>query len=64
MKEIVGEYVFVMKEFSQIKNERELMLANARFYRNEPSKSNLDQKYGEGAAEFFAQAIEAFYSEN
>ena len=64
VKEIVGEYGFVMKQFSQIKNERELMLANARFYRNEPSKSNLDQKYGEGAAEFFARAIEAFYSEN
>ncbi len=64
VKEIVSEYGFVMKQFSQIKNERELMLANARFYRNEPSKSNLDQKYGEGAAEFFARAIEAFYSEN
>ena len=64
VKEIVGEYGFVMKQFSQIKNERELMLANARFYRNEPYNSNLDQKYGEGAAKFFAQAIEAFYSEN
>lgn len=64
VKEIVGEYGFVMKQFSQIKDEKELMLANARFYRNEPYKSNLDQKYGEGAAEFFARAIEAFYSEN
>ena len=64
VKEIVGEYGFVMKQFSQIKNERELMLANARFYRNEPYNSNLDQKYGEGATKFFAQAIEAFYSEN
>ncbi|MDE7177928.1 MAG: MerR family transcriptional regulator [Lachnospiraceae bacterium] len=64
VKEIVGEYGFAMKQFSQIKDERELMLANARFYRNEPSKSNLDQKYGEGAAAFFARAIEAFYSES
>ena len=64
VKEIVGEYGFVMKQFSQIKDEKELMLANARFYRNEPYNSNLDQKYGEGAAEFFARAIEAFYSEN
>ena len=61
VKEIVGEYGFVMKQFSQIKDERELMLANARFYRNEHYKSNLDQKYGEGAAEFFARAIESFY---
>ena len=64
VKEIVGEYGFVMKQFSQIKDEKELMLANARFYRNEPYKSNLDQKYGEGAAEFLARAIEAFYVEN
>lgn len=64
VKEIVGEYGFAMKQFSQIKDERELMLANARFYRKEPSRSNLDQKYGEGAAEFFARAIEAFYSES
>ena len=64
VKEIVGEYGFVMKQFSQIKDEKELMLATARSYRNEPYKSNLDQKYGEGAAEFFARAIEAFYSEN
>ena len=64
VKEIVGEYGFVMKQFSQIKDEKELMLATARSYRNEPYKSNLDQKYGEEAAEFFARAIEAFYSEN
>lgn len=64
VKEIVGEYGFVMKQLSQIKDEKELMLATARSYRNEPYKSNLDQKYGEGAAEFFARAIEAFYSEN
>ena len=64
VKEIVGEYGFVMKQFSQIRDEKELMLANARFYRNEPYKSNLDQKYGEGAAEFLAQALEAFYVEN
>ena len=64
VKEIVGEYGFVMKQFSQIKDERELMLANARFYRNESYKTNLDQKYGAGAAEFFALAIEAFYLKN
>ena len=43
VKEIVGEYGFVMKQFSQIKDEKELMLATARSYRNEPYKSNLDQ---------------------
>lgn len=61
VKEIVGEYGFVVKQLSQMKDEREGMLATARFYRNEPSKSKLDETYGEGAAEFFAEAIEAFY---
>ena len=61
VKEIVGEYGFVVKQLSQMKEEREGMLATARFYRNEPSKSKLDETYGEGAAEFFAEAIEAFY---
>lgn len=64
VKEIMGEYGFTMKQFSQIKDEKELMPATARSYRNEPYKSNLDQKYGEGAAAFFARAIEAFYSES
>lgn len=61
VKEIVGEYGFVVKQLSQMKEEREGMLATARFYRNDPSKSKLDETYGEGAAEFFAEAIEAFY---
>lgn len=61
VKEIVGEYGFVMKQLSQMKEEREYMLATARFYRKEPSKSKLDEMYGEGASEFFAEAIEAFY---
>ncbi len=61
VKEIVGEYGFVMKQVSQIKEERELMLATARLWRKEPSKSTIDQKYGEGAAAFFADAVENFY---
>lgn len=61
VKEIVGEYGFVMKQLSQMKEEREYMLATARFYRKEPSKSKLDEMYGEGASDFFAEAIEAFY---
>lgn len=61
VREIVGEYGFVMKQFSQIKEERGMMLATARFYRNESMKPKINEKYGEGAAEFFAQAIEVFY---
>ena len=61
VKEIVGEFGFVMKQFSQIKEEKELMLAHAQYYRNEKIKPMIDEKYGEGASDFFAQAIESFY---
>ena len=61
IKEIVGEYGFVMKQFSQIKEEKGFMLAQAQYYRNEKIKPMTDEKYGAGASDFFAQAIEAFY---
>ena len=61
VQEIVGEYGFVMKQFSQIKEEKGFMLAQAQYYRNEKIKPMTDEKYGDGASDFFAQAIEAFY---
>lgn len=61
VKEIVGEFGFVMKQFSQIKEEKELMLAHAQYYHNEKIKPMIDEKYGEGASDFFVQAIETFY---
>ena len=61
VKEIVGEYGFVMKQFSQIKDEKGFMLAQAQYYRNEKIKLVTDEKYGDGASDFFAQAIESFY---
>ena len=62
VKELVGEYGFAMKQFSQIKNEQGMMPSIAHSYRNESIRQKLDASYGEGAAEFFAQAIEAFYT--
>ncbi|MBD5457783.1 MAG: MerR family transcriptional regulator, partial [Lachnospiraceae bacterium] len=64
VKECVGEYGFVMKQFSQIKSEQGLMLSIAHSYRNPLIQSKTDKKYGEGAAEFFAQAIETFYTKS
>ncbi|MBE6905106.1 MAG: MerR family transcriptional regulator [Ruminococcaceae bacterium] len=61
VKEIIGEYGFVMKQLSQIKEEKGLMLAVAQSYRNPQCQQAIDQQYGDGMAEFFAQAIEAFY---
>ena len=62
VKEIVGEYGFVMKQLSQIKEEREFMLAQAQYYRNKKIKPMIDEKYGKNASDFFATAIETFYS--
>ena len=61
VKEIVGEFGFVMKQFSQIEEEKGLMLAQAQYYRNEKVKPMIDEKYGDGASDFFARAIESFY---
>ena len=61
VKAIIGEYGFVMKQVCQMKEEKGLMLAVAQSYRNKQCQQAIDQQYGEGAAEFFAQAIEAFY---
>lgn len=61
IKQIIGEYGFVMKQFSQVKHEAGIMLSIATSYRDERAKAILNEKYGEGSAEFFACAIEAFY---
>ena len=53
-----------MKQISQIKEEKGLMLAQAQYYRDEKIKPMTDEKYGDGASDFFAQAIEAFYRED
>ena len=61
VKELVGEYGFVMKQLAQIKEEKGSMMAQAQYYRNEQIKPMIDEKYGEGASDFFAQAIENYY---
>lgn len=61
VKEIIGEYGFVMKQICQMKEEKGLMLAVAQSYRDKQCQQAINKQYGEGAAEFFAQAIEAFY---
>lgn len=63
IREIIGEYGFIMKQLTQIQNEKECMLQLAQTFRNERIRSSTDEQFGTGASEFFAQAIEAFYSE-
>ena len=61
VKELIGEYGFVMKQLTQIKEEAGMMEHMAWFQNSEPTKSKIDNQYGEGTAEFIAQAIDAFY---
>ena len=61
VKELVVEYGFVMKQLAQIKEEKGFMMAQTQYYRNEQIKPMIDEKYGEGASDFFAQAIENYY---
>lgn len=61
VKEIVGEYAFITKQVCQIKQEKGVMMALAQYYRNQKIVPMIDEKYGSGASEYFAQAIESFY---
>ena len=61
VKEIIGEYGFVMKQLYQLKDEKGMMLSLAQTYCNEKVKTATDEKYGNGAAQFFMQAIQTFY---
>lgn len=61
VRELVAEYGFVVKRLYQVEKEEGVMLAVASDYRNERVKSATDQRYGAGAAEIFARAIEEFY---
>lgn len=62
VREIIGEYGFIMKQLTQVKEEKGVMLQLARSYRDERCREIIDAEYGEGAAEFFTRAIEAFYA--
>ena len=61
VRELIGEYGFVMKQLLQMKEEEGMMLSLARSYRSELVAPEIDRKYGPGASAFFALAIEAFY---
>lgn len=64
VRECIGEYEFMMKRLCQMDSEegtRQMMLSLASSFRREEIRQPLDAQYGEGAAAFFADAIEAFY---
>ena len=59
--EAVTEYGALMKQLYRVERESGLMLSVAQSYRYERTRAIIDEKYGEGAAEFIAAAIEAYY---
>lgn len=64
IRALIGEYEAVMKKLYQLESAeglKQLMLSVASTYRHELVQSKTDEPYGEGASEFSAQAIEAFY---
>ena len=61
IRSLVGEYGFVMKQFLQLKDEKEIMLSQARMYLDEQVEETTDARYGPGFADFLHRAIEAFY---
>lgn len=58
------EWIYQEQEADSYEDSKRIMLAQAQYYRNEKIKPMTDEKYGDGASDFFAQAIEAFYGKN
>lgn len=63
VRELIGEYGFTLKQLLQLKQEREMMLSQARIYKDEQVKALMDAQYGEGFADFLSEAIISFYEE-
>lgn len=61
VRELIGEYGYVLKQLLQLKQEKEMMLSQARLYRDAHVQASTDEKYGEGFAAFLSEAIISFY---
>lgn len=61
IRELIGEYGFVLKQFLQMKDERNMMLAQAKTYLDVRVAAVIDEQYGDGFSHFLNRAITAFY---
>ena len=61
IRELIGENGFVLKQLLQMKDEKNMMLAQAETYLDERVASVTDNQYGEGFSNFLNRAIIAFY---
>ena len=50
-----------MKQLLQLKEEKGMMLSQARSYLDEQVQKATDEKYGEGFASYLYEAITGFY---
>jgi DNA-binding transcriptional MerR regulator len=63
VRQLIGEYDFVAKQLYQIKDPKALLLDIAKGYQeSEELAKGIDSVYGEGAAKYIGEAIEAFYN--
>lgn len=61
IRELIGEYGFVLKQLLQMKDEKEMMLGQAQVYRDKRVQTATDEKYGEGFSAFLSDTIAKFY---
>lgn len=62
IKEMIGEYGFVQKQLFRTKHEKDIMLQMADIYeKNEEIRKECEMQFGTDVADFFANAIRAFY---
>ena len=61
IRQLIGEYGFVLKQLLQLKEEKGMMLSQARAYLDKQVQTATDEKYGEGFAAFLNEAITGFY---
>ena len=61
IRELIGEYGFVLKQLLQMKDEKNMMLAQAETYLDVRVAAVTDVRYGDGFSDFLNRAIIAFY---
>lgn len=61
IRELIGEYGFVLKQLLQMKDEKNMMLAQAETYLDVRVVAVTDERYGDGFSDFLNRAIIAFY---
>jgi len=61
IRELIGEYGFVLKQLLQMKDEKNMMLEQAETYLDVRVAAVTDERYGDGFSDFLNRAIIAFY---